>query len=236
MKLKKLQSPHQKLNKIEPRLTADAVLGKQKKTRNQFATTDVVVVVGASTGGTEALRVFLEALPQDSPGIVIVQHMPENFTSAFAERLNSLCRISVKEAENFDPVIQGKALIAQGNKHVILNRRHTSFYVEINDGPPVARHKPSVDVLFCSAARCAGKNAVGIIMTGMGDDGADGMDELKQAGAFTIAQDESTSVVFGMPFEAIKRNAVNRVLPLDAIPGYVAGLCKRIKEKNNESD
>ncbi len=180
-------------------------------------TTEKVVVVGASTGGTEALRVFLEALPPDAPGIVIVQHMPENFTAAFARRLDSICRVSIKEAAENDTVIPGRALIAPGNRHLLLKRSGARYYVEVKDGPLVSRHRPSVDVLFRSTARYAGKNAVGVIMTGMGDDGANGMKEMRDAGAATIAQDEESCVVFGMPHEAIKRGAVDKVLPLDEI-------------------
>jgi two-component system chemotaxis response regulator CheB len=201
---------------VAPKLTADAVMVRPNSGA-MIKTTEKVVVVGASTGGTEALRVFLEALPADSPGIVIVQHMPEHFTSAFAARLDGLCRVSVKEAANNDTVLRGRALIAPGNHHVLLKRSGARYYVEVKDGPLVCRHRPSVDVLFRSAALYAGKNAVGVIMTGMGDDGARGMLELKQAGAATIAQDEATSVVFGMPSEAIRLGGVERVLPLTAI-------------------
>ena len=203
---------------IQPKLSADAVLPKLKN-RAMIETTEKVVVVGASTGGTEALRLFLESLPLDSPGIAIVQHMPENFTSAFAKRLDGLCKISVKEAENGDTLIRGRALIAPGNHHMLLKRSGARYYVEIKDGPLVSRHRPSVDVLFRSAARYAGKN------TGMGDDGAKGMSELKEAGAFTIAQDEKTCVVFGMPNEAIKLGGVNIVLPLESIAGNMLNHC-----------
>jgi two-component system chemotaxis response regulator CheB len=209
---------------VTPKLTADAVMVKPA-TRAMIQTTEKVVVVGASTGGTEALRVFLEALPADSPGVVIVQHMPEHFTSAFAQRLDGLCRLSVKEAAHNDTVLRGRALIAPGNSHVMLKRSGARYYVEIKDGPLVCRHRPSVDVLFRSAALYAGKNTVGVIMTGMGDDGARGMLELKEAGATTIAQDEATSVVFGMPQEAIKLGGVCRVMPLPAIAGEVVKLC-----------
>jgi two-component system chemotaxis response regulator CheB len=185
-------------------------------------TTEKVVCVGASTGGTEALSSFLKSMPIDAPGIVIVQHMPENFTKAFATRLDGMCRISVKEAENNDTVIRGRALIAPGNHHLLLKRSGSRYYVEIKEGPLVSRHRPSVDVLFRSAARYAGKNAVGVIMTGMGDDGAKGMLEMKEAGAFNIAQDEESCVVFGMPRKAIELNAVDRVLPLSAIPAAVS--------------
>jgi two-component system chemotaxis response regulator CheB len=204
---------------VEPKLTADAIL--PRATTAMLATTEKIVVIGASTGGTEALRSLLEVLPPDAPGIVIVQHMPEVFTRAFAGRLDSLCQISVKEAETNDTVLRGRAMIAPGNHHVLLKRSGARYYVEIKDGPLVSRHRPSVDVLFRSAARYAGRNAVAVIMTGMGDDGARGMLEMKEAGATTIAQDEATSVVFGMPNEAIKRGAVDLILPLDAIAGSI---------------
>lgn len=206
----------------EPKLTADAIL--PRPTTAMLETTEKVVVVGASTGGTEALRTFLEVLPPDCAGIIIVQHMPEMFTRAFANRLDGLCRISVKEAETNDTVLRGRALIAPGNHHLLLKRSGARYYVEVRDGPLVSRHRPSVDVLFRSAARYAGANAIGVIMTGMGDDGAAGMLEMKQAGATTIAQDEATSVVFGMPSEAIKRGAVDRILPLASIAGSVLTL------------
>jgi two-component system chemotaxis response regulator CheB len=206
-------------SKVEPKLTADSVLSRP--TGAMIQTTEKVVAIGASTGGTEALAILLQALPPDAPGIVIVQHMPEVFTRAFANRLDGLCEISVKEAEPDDTVLRGRALIAPGNHHVLLKRSGARYYVDIKDGPLVARHRPSVDVLFRSAARYAGQNSVGVIMTGMGDDGANGMLEMKQAGAVTIAQNEETCVVFGMPCEAIKRNAVDRVLPLEAIAGAI---------------
>ncbi len=210
---------------VAPKLTADAVLAKATHVLTE--TTEKVVVIGASTGGTEALRVVLEGLPADSPGIVIVQHMPENFTRAFAGRLDSLCRITVKEAEDNDTVFSGRALIAPGNHHVLLKRSGARYYVEIKEGPLVCRHRPSVDVLFRSAARYAGKNALGIIMTGMGDDGARGLLEMSQAGAPTVAQDERSCVVFGMPQVAIKMGAAARVLPLEALAGTVTGFAQR---------
>ena len=211
--------------KVAPKLTADAVIPPSSK-KAMIKTTEKVIVVGASTGGTEALREFLEAIPMDSPGIVIVQHMPEKFTAAFASRLNGICRVSVKEATDGDTVIRGRALIAPGNKHTLLKRSGARYYVEVKDGPLVCRHRPSVDVLFRSASRYAGKNCVGVIMTGMGDDGARGMKEMKDAGAVNVAQDEETCVVFGMPNEAIKRGGVDYTLPLDAIAGKVIQLCK----------
>lgn len=204
---------------VEPKLTADAILSPA--TRAMAETTEKVVVIGASTGGTEALKTLLEALPPDTPGIVIVQHMPELFTRAFANRLDGLCSITVKEAETNDSVIRGRALIAPGNHHLLLKRSGARYFVEIKEGPLVCRHRPSVDVLFRSAARYAGQNALGVILTGMGDDGARGMLEMKQAGACTIGQDEATCVVFGMPKEAIKLSAVEKVLPLQAIAGAI---------------
>jgi two-component system chemotaxis response regulator CheB len=202
---------------VQPKLTADAILSPA--THAMAETTEKVVMIGASTGGTEALKTLLEVLPADSPGIVIVQHMPELFTRAFANRLDGLCAITVKEAETNDSVIRGRALIAPGNHHLLLKRSGARYYVEVKDGPLVCRHRPSVDVLFRSAARYAGRNAVGVILTGMGDDGARGMREMKDAGATTIAQDEATCIVFGMPKEAIKLGGVDKVLPLTSIAG-----------------
>lgn len=205
---------------VSPKISADAVIQHVKKSV-LTETTDKVILVGASTGGTEALSAFLQSMPENVAGIVIVQHMPENFTRSFAERLDSLCRISVKEAKNGDSVLRGQALIAPGNYHTLLKRSGARYYVEVREGPLVTRHRPSVDVLFRSGANYAGRNAVAVIMTGMGDDGAKGMKELKDAGAYTIAQDESSCVVFGMPKEAIKLGAVDTVLPLDGIAGEV---------------
>ena len=212
-------SPIRKDALIEPKLTADAILPQASHAMAE--TTEKVIVVGASTGGTEALRALLEPLPADAPGIVIVQHMPELFTRAFANRLDGLCAISVKEAETNDTVLRGHALIAPGNHHLLLRRSGARYFVEIKDGPLVCRHRPSVDVLFRSAARYAGCNAVGVILTGMGDDGARGMLEMKQAGAYNIAQDEATSIVFGMPKEAIRFDGVHKVLPLSQIPSAI---------------
>ncbi len=210
---------------IEPKLTADAVLAKPRSDA-MLQTTDKVVAVGASTGGTEALRVLLTALPPDSPGLVIVQHMPEHFTAAFAHRLDGLCAVSVKEAADGDAVVRGRALIAPGNKHTLLVRSGARYHVEVRDGPLVSRHRPSVDVLFRSVAQYAGRNAVGVIMTGMGDDGAHGLLEMKNAGARTVAQDEATSVVFGMPKEAIKLGGVDEVVPLEQIVPHVLRHCR----------
>lgn len=204
-----------------PKLTADVMLPKPGSREYSLETTERIVVVGASTGGTEALREYLEALPLDAPGTVIVQHMPEHFTAAFARRLDSLCRVTVKEAEDNDTVIRGRVLIAPGNRHTLLKRSGARYYVEVKDGPLVCRHRPSVDVLFRSAARYAGKNAIGVIMTGMGDDGSRGMREMHDAGAWTVAQDEASCVVFGMPNEAIKAGGVDQVVPLSRIAAEV---------------
>lgn len=187
-------------------------------------TTDKVVAVGASTGGTEALHVFLGAMPPDAPGIVVVQHMPELFTRAFAERLNQCCAIEVREAAEGQRVRPGLALIAPGNRHLRVRRSGAHYVAHLTDDEPVSRHRPSVDVLFRSVARAAGPNAIGVIMTGMGSDGADGLLEMRAAGAHTIAQDERTSVIFGMPKEAIDRGAAVQVLPLEAMgPAVLRG-------------
>ena len=200
----------------EKKLTADAMLPAPSG-RAMARTTETIVCIGASTGGTESLREVLEALPAAAPGIVIVQHMPEKFTASFARRLESLCQMEVKEAENGDSVLRGRVLIAPGNFHTMLERSGARYHVSVKEGPLVSRHRPSVDVLFRSAARVAGANAVGVIMTGMGDDGAKGLQEMKQAGAFTIAQDEATSIVFGMPREAIALGCVDRIAPLQLL-------------------
>jgi two-component system, chemotaxis family, protein-glutamate methylesterase/glutaminase len=206
--------------RVEPKFSADAVI-KSVKNNSMLKTTEKIVAVGASTGGTEALLTFLQAMPPDSPGIIIVQHMPEGFTRSFANRLNEICAITVKEAENNDTVIRGRAIIAPGNKHILLKRSGARYYIEVTDGPLVNRHRPSVDVLFRSTAMNAGPNAIGVIMTGMGADGAKGMLEMKNAGAYTIAQDEKSCIVFGMPHEAIKLNAQSAIHPLDQIAGAV---------------
>nr|WP_321257015.1 chemotaxis response regulator protein-glutamate methylesterase [uncultured Pseudodesulfovibrio sp.] len=209
--------------KVSPKLSADAVIPKGKV--KTLSATEKVCLVGASTGGTEALKVFLEAQPVDCPPIAIVQHMPEHFTKAFANRLNSICRINIKEAEDGDSVVRGQALIAPGDKHMLLKRTGSRYYVEVKDGPLVSRHRPSVDVLFRSGARYGGRNVVAAIMTGMGDDGAKGMKELSDAGAYTIAQDEASCVVFGMPQEAIKLGGAQKVLSLTRIAGEIVRAC-----------
>jgi two-component system chemotaxis response regulator CheB len=200
---------------VQAKLTADAILPAGAHAMAE--TTDRVVAIGTSTGGTQALEAVLTALPGVCPGIVIVQHMPEKFTGAFAERLNSLCRIDVREAADGDRVLPGRALIAPGGRHMLLKRSGAQYHVEIVDGPPVTRHRPSVDVLFRSVAKSAGKNALGIIMTGMGDDGAKGLKEMHDMGARTVGQDEDSCVVYGMPKEALKLGAVDKELALGRI-------------------
>ena len=219
----KVRSKRTSKIEVQKKLTADVIMPKPT---GKFLpkTTEKIVLVGASTGGTEALRIFLEAMPENAPGIVIVQHMPEHFTAAFARRLNTLCHMEIREAVDGDRVMIGQALIAPGNRHTLLKRSGAYYYVEIKDGPLVSRHRPSVDVLFRSGARYAGPNAIGVIMTGMGDDGAKGMLEMKQQRAYTIAQDEASCVVFGMPHEAISLGGVDKILPLNAIPGAVLRL------------
>ncbi|MBL3658597.1 protein-glutamate methylesterase/protein-glutamine glutaminase [Fulvivirga sediminis] len=215
---------------------AKAVVLRKKLSANQLSapvptaaksmvqTTEKIIAIGASTGGTIALLDFLQSMPLDCAGIVIVQHMPELFTKSFANRLNSICKITVKEASDNDSILKGHALIAPGNKHMHVKRSGARYYVSITDGEPVNRHRPSVDVLFNSTAQYVGKNAIGVIMTGMGGDGAKGLLAMKQAGAYTIAQDEKSCIVFGMPKEAIKLNAVEKVMALDKIAPFVVSL------------
>ena len=210
----------------EKKLSADVML-PPPPSRAMAKTTDCVICIGASTGGTESLREVLQSLPPATPGIVIVQHMPEKFTTSFAQRLNGLCQMEVKEAEDGDAVLRGRVLIAPGNFHTLLVRSGARYHVSVKEGPLVSRHRPSVDVLFRSAAGSAGSNAVGIIMTGMGDDGARGLREMKQAGAYTIAQDEATSIVFGMPKEAIALGCVDRVVPLGSIAQEILNAAAR---------
>ena len=211
-----------------PKHSADVILDAAPVSRvglgsgaAMVQTTDRIIAIGTSTGGTQALEAVLTRLPRTMPGIVIVQHMPERFTAMFADRLNSICELEVREGKHGDRVRPGLALIAPGGKHMLLNRSGAQYVVEVVDGPLVNRHRPSVDVLFRSCAKYAGRNALGVIMTGMGDDGARGMLEMHNAGAQTIAEDESTCVVFGMPKEAINLGAVDRILPLEAIPSAI---------------
>ena len=209
------------------KLTADVILPPptRRKGAAMTRTTETVVSIGASTGGTESLRILLESFPADFPGTVIVQHMPEKFTEAFARRLDGLCAVTVREARNGDTILRGQVLIAPGNRHTLVRRSGARYYVEVKDGPLVCRHRPSVDVLFRSTAQYAGANAIGVLMTGMGDDGARGLLEMMQAGAHTIAEDESSCVVFGMPKEAIKLGAACAVQPLDRLRDEILRNC-----------
>ena len=206
--------------KVPPKMSADAILAAPGA-HSMARTTERIVAIGTSTGGTQALEKVLTALPRVCPGIVIVQHMPEKFTASFAERLNGLCAMEVREARHNDRIIPGLALIAPGGKHMLIKRSGAYYHVEVIDGPVVNRHCPSVDVLFRSVAKFAGKNALGIIMTGMGDDGARGLKEMHDSGAPTIAEDESSCVVFGMPKEAIKLGGVDKSAALGAIAGEI---------------
>jgi len=201
--------------------TSDANVPDYEPIKALTQTTNKIIAIGASTGGTEALKKVLIKMPPNSPGIVIVQHMPANFTTAFAARLNDLCQISVKEAEDNDSVIPGTALVAPGNFHMILRRSGARYYVEVKTGPMVHHQRPAVDVLFKSTAQYAGANAIGVILTGMGSDGAEGLLEMKNKGASTIAQDEKSCVVFGMPKEAIKLGAADKVVSLEMIPSEI---------------
>lgn len=198
------------------RYNADVIL--PPPTGKISTSNDRIVVIGASAGGTQALEYILTRLPDNSPGIVIVQHMPEKFTEAFAERLNKLCRIEVKESRDGDEVLKGRAIIAMGNKHLLLDKKGGKYVTIIKDGPPVSRHKPSVDVLFRSAAKKGSSNIMGVILTGMGDDGASGMLEMRNSGCYTVGQSKETCAVYGMPKEAFERGAVQNVLPLEKIP------------------
>jgi two-component system chemotaxis response regulator CheB len=212
---------------VDPKLSADAVLAAPKA-YSAFETTEKVIAIGASTGGTEALRALLPRFPTDCPGIVITQHMPELFTKTFARNLDAVCAIEVREAQGNESILRGQALIAPGNKHLIVRRSGARYFVEVKDGPLVNRHRPSVDVLFRSVARYAGQNAVGVIMTGMGDDGARGLLEMRQAGAHTIAQDEASCVVYGMPRVAVEMGAAIESRHLDDLATAILGAAGRL--------
>ena len=205
---------HSAHSQVSKRLSADAVL---PAIANRITSTEKLIIIGASTGGTEAIKEVLIRMPADCPGILVTQHMPESFTRSFANRLDGLCKIAVKEAEAGDRILPGHAYIAPGHSHLLLKRSGANYICELSDGPPVNRHRPSVDVLFRSAANCAGKNAIGVILTGMGKDGAAGMLEMQQAGAYTIAQDEASCVVYGMPKEAVATGGVDEIVTLHDI-------------------
>lgn len=209
-----------KAKEVEAKLSADAILDKKVKAKH-FTTTDSILAIGASTGGTEAIKEVLMALPASAPGTIITQHIPAAFSAPFAERVNGLSAMTVSEARDGEQILPGHAYIAPGDKHLLIVRNGARYHCKLSDGPPVNRHKPSVDVLFRSAAQNAGSNAIGVLLTGMGDDGAHGLKELQEAGARTIAQDEKTSVVWGMPGAAVKLGAADKILPLGKIAGAI---------------
>ncbi len=211
--------------KVVPKLSADAVLVKENLPH--YTTTDKIIALGASTGGTEAIKDILLKLPVDSPGVVITQHIPGNFSATFAKRMNSICKMVVCEAIDGQQILKGHVYIAPGDQHLLVDRRGTKYICRLNDGPSVNRHKPSVDVLFRSVAQCAGHNAVGVILTGMGDDGASGLLEMHEAGSQTIAQDEKSSVIWGMPGQAVKIGAVEHVVPLKKISQKIMALIQK---------
>ena len=215
----KISSPPQ-ATVVKPKYSADIML-ERGSLLSRIADTEKIIVLGASTGGTEAIRLLLKSLPPRMPGIAIVQHMPEGFTRSFANSLNNNSELEVKEAEDGDRLYQGRVLIAPGNYHMLLKRIGKEYSVEVKKGPLVNRHRPSVDVLFRSAARYAGQNATGILLTGMGADGAKGLLELKEAGALTVAQDQASSVVYGMPKEAAKLGAASEILGIDELAPYL---------------
>jgi two-component system chemotaxis response regulator CheB len=219
-----------RLIKVEPKLTADAIVSKNNfvSSNQNNQTNETIIAIGASTGGTQAIEFLLRQFPENSPGMVIVQHMPVQFTESFAKRIDNVSKLHVKEAKDGDKIERGIVLIAPGDKHLLIKRVRNEYFVELKDGPLVRRHKPSVDVLFRTVAQNAGENAIGILLTGMGDDGAYGLLEMKENGGYTIAEDESTCVVFGMPKEAIKLGAAYKILPLDKI---VEDVLKYLKKK-----
>ena len=209
--------------KVQARSRAPSAAGPLPALRDPLSSSEKLIIVGASTGGTEAIRAFLQQMPSDCPGILIVQHMPEGFTRSFAQRLDSLCRISVKEAEGGERVLPGHAYLAPGHSHLLLAKSGANYVTRLDQGPPVNRHRPSVDVLFASAATSAGRNALGVILTGMGKDGAAGMLKMREAGAVNFAQDEASCVVYGMPREAVAVGAVHEIASLDQLPARVLG-------------
>jgi len=218
-------APAANLSQVPPRYSADAILPKSSPPR-QFRTTDRIIAIGASTGGTEAIREVLVQLPADTPGIVIAQHIPKAFSTPFAKRMNACCQMTVYEAEDGQQVLPGHVYIAPGDRHLLLVRDGARYVCKLDDGQPVNRHKPSVDVLFRSVAQQAGRNAIGVILTGMGKDGAEGLKEMREAGSPTIAQDEATSVVWGMPREAVAIGAAVQVMGLHEIPGKLRALAE----------
>jgi len=212
---------------LSQKFTADAIL-KLRKPRKHFKTTEKIIAIGASTGGTEAIKEILTALPGDSPGVVITQHIPESFSGPFAERMNRCSAMTVFEATDGQQILPGHVYIAPGNRHMVVERSGARYIVRLNDGPPVNRHRPSVDVMFRSIAQNVGPNAIGILLTGMGNDGAQGLKEIHDAGAPTIIQDEKSSVVWGMPGEAFKLGAADKVKPIEEIPAQILKTLQRM--------
>ncbi len=221
------ERPAVKKSEVEQKLSADDVMGKVAWT-GKIKTTEKIIAIGASTGGTEAIREVLEQFPADSPAVLITQHIPPTFSESFAKRLNQSCAITVVHAQDGQPIIPGHAYVAPGGTHLMLTRSGARYYCKISDAPPVNRHKPSVDVMFRSVLQSAGPNALAVILTGMGDDGAKSMKELRDIGVHTIAQDEKTSVVWGMPGEAVKLEAVEYVEPLNQIPKKIGAILKNM--------
>lgn len=216
-----------KINDVAPRLSADVILEKQtRSSKLNFRTTDTIIALGASTGGTEAIKEVLVRMPPDAPGMVISQHIPEAFSRPFANRMNACSAMTVYEAHDGQQILPGHVYISPGSHHLLVERNGTRFICRLNDGPVVNRHRPSVDVMFRTVAQNIGHNAIGVLLTGMGNDGAAGMKELHDAGANTIAQDEKTSVVWGMPGEAVKLGCVDSIVPLDAISGKIIALLR----------
>ena len=213
--------------KVDAKLSADAILAKEKAAN--YATTDKLIAIGASTGGTEAIKEVLIDLPANTPGVVITQHIPEAFSASFAQRMNSMSKMVVCEATEGQQILAGHVYIAPGSHHLVVKRNGARYVCHLNDGPRVNRHKPSVDVLFRSVAQCAGQNAVGVILTGMGDDGARGMLEMHEAGAPTIAQDEKSSVVWGMPGESVKLGGVDHIVPLKNVAAKILKVAPKVE-------
>ena len=220
---------HKEALKVDEKFSADAILDKQAANKH-FTTTDSIIAIGASTGGTEAIKEVLVELPPDTPGTVITQHIPHNFSAAFAARMNKSSAMTVCEAHDGQQILPGHVYIAPGDKHLLIVRSGARYHCKLSDGPPVNRHKPSVDVLFRSAAQNAGSNAIGVLLTGMGDDGAKGLKELQEAGAPTIAQDENTSVVWGMPGAAVKLGAADKVLPLGKVAAAIQARLQAVRK------
>lgn len=225
-----------KILKVAPKYSADVILSNTQKVKHHFKTTDKIIAIGASTGGTEAIKILLTKLPADAPGIVISQHIPATFSRSFAMRMNQISAMTVNEAADGKIILPGYVYIAPGSHHLLVERDGSRYVCRLHEGNPVNRHRPSVDVLFRSVAQNVGPNAIGVILTGMGDDGARGIKEMHEAGAITIAQDEHTSVVWGMPGEAVKHGGIDYVLPLYEITDKLLLLCSEPKTNSPKSN